>query len=108
MLVWLSLTALLYDRTSGTCVALAAALQPVSHNRLTRMLQADWSGQRLLESALRPLFVGERGDLISDDTVVPKPFATAMAGLAWVCSSHERQPVDGFSVVLLIGTDGRW
>ena len=49
-LVWLYLTALLYYRTSATCVALAEALQTVSHDRLTRMLQADWSGQTLLES----------------------------------------------------------
>ena len=105
-LVWLYLTALLYYRTSATCVALAEALQTVSHDRLTRMLQADWSGQRLLESVFRTLFVWERGYLIIDDTVVPKPFATAMEGLAWVFSSQERKPVYGFSLVLL-GLDGR-
>jgi hypothetical protein len=105
-LVWLSLTALLYDRTSATCVALAEALQTVSHDRLTRMLQADWSGQTLLESPWRSLFVWERGYLIMDDTVVPKPFATAMASLAWVYSSRERKPVYGVSLVLLIWTNG--
>jgi putative transposase len=105
-LVWLYLTAVLYYRTSATCVALAEALQTVSHDRLTRMLQADWSGQRLLESTWRTLFVWERGYLIIDDTVVPKPFATAMEGLAWVFSSQERKPVYGFSLVLLIWTDG--
>jgi putative transposase len=105
-LVWHYLTALLYYRTSATCVALAEALQTVSHDRLTSMLQADWSGQRLLESAWRTLFVWERGYLIIDDTVVPKPFATAMEGLAWVYSSRERKPVYGFSVVLLVWTDG--
>jgi hypothetical protein len=78
----------------------------VSHDRLTRMLQADWSGQRLLESAFRPLFVWEQGYLILDDTVVPKPFATAMEGLAWVFSSQAGQPVYGFSLVLLVWTDG--
>jgi putative transposase len=105
-LVWLYLTALLYDRTSATCVALAEALQTVSHDRLTRMLQADWSGQRLLESAFRTLFVWEQGYLILDDPVVPKPFATAMEGLAWVFSSQAGQPVYGFSLVLLVWTDG--
>jgi hypothetical protein len=70
------------------------------------MLQADWSGQTLLESACRMLFVWERGDLILDDTVIPKPFATAMESLAWVFSSRERKPVYGFAVVLLIWTDG--
>ena len=106
-LIWLYLTALLYYRTSATCVALAEALQTVSHDRLTRMLRADWSGQTLLESACRTLFVCERGYLIIDDTVVPKPFATAMEDLAWVFSSHQGKPVYGFAVVLLIWTDGR-
>jgi putative transposase len=106
-LVWLYLTALLYYRTSGRCVALAEALRTVSHDRLTRMLQGDWSGHTLLEVACRTLFVWERGCLIIDDTVIPKPYATAMEGLAWVFSSQERRPVYGFSLVLLVWTDGR-
>jgi hypothetical protein len=96
-LVWLYLTALLYYRTSATCVVLAEALQTVSHDRLTRMLQADWSGQRLLESACRTLFVWERGELIIDDTVVPKPFATVMEGLGLL------QPRAQAGVWLLLG-----
>jgi putative transposase len=82
------------------------ALQTVSHDRLTRMLQADWSGQTLLERACRMLVVWERGYLILDDTVIPKPFATAMESLAWVFSSQERRPVYGCSLVLLVWTDG--
>jgi hypothetical protein len=87
-------------------VALAEALQTVSHDRLTSMLQAHWSGHTLLESAWRRVFVWERGYLILDDTVVPKPFATAIEGLAWVYSSQARQPVSGFSLGLLIWTNG--
>jgi putative transposase len=105
-LVWPYLTALLYSGTSTSCVALAEALQTVSHDRLTRMLQADWSGQTLLELAVRTLFVWERGYLILDDTVIPKPFATAMESLAWVYSSQERKPVYGLSLVLLVWTNG--
>jgi Transposase DDE domain len=105
-LLWLYLTALLYYRTSASCVALAEALETVSHDRLTRLLQSDWSGQRLLELACRTLFVLERGDLIIDDTVIPKPFAAAIEGLAWVFSSLERKPVYGLSLVLLIWTNG--
>jgi putative transposase len=105
-LVWLYLTALLYYRTSGSCVALAEALETVAHDRLTRMLQGDWSGQTLLERAFRTLFVWERGYLIIDDTAVPKPFATAMEGLAWVYSSQAHKPAYGFSLVLLVWTDG--
>jgi hypothetical protein len=105
-LVWHYLTALLYYRTSTSCVALAEALKTVSHDRLTRLLQADWSGQRLLELAVRTLFVRERGYLLLDDTVMAKPFATAMESLAWVYSSQERRPVYGFSLVLLVWTNG--
>jgi DDE superfamily endonuclease len=105
-LVWRYLTALLYYRTSSSCVALADALKTVSHDRLTRLLQADWSGQILLELAVRTLFVRERGYLILDDTVIPKPFAAAMESLAWVYSSQERKPIYGFSLVLLVWTNG--
>jgi hypothetical protein len=104
--VWRSLTALLYDRTSGSCLVLAEALEAVSDDRLTRLLQADWTGQALLDLAVRTLFVWQRGYLMLDDTVIPKPFATAMEGLAWVFSSQERKPVYGFSVVLLVWTNG--
>jgi DDE superfamily endonuclease len=106
-LVWLYLTALLYDRTSATCVALAEALEAVSHDRLTRILRAHRSGQTLLESAFRTLLVLEHGSLIIDDTVITKPFATAIEGLAWVFSGQERRPVYGLSPVLLVWTDGR-
>jgi putative transposase len=105
-LLWLYLTALLYYRTSVSCVGLAEALETVSHDRLTRLLQANWSGQTLLELAVRTLFVWERGYLIIDDTVLPKPFATVIEGLAWVFSSRERKPVYGLSVVLLVWTKG--
>ena len=105
-LVWPYLTALLYDRTSTSCVASTEALRTVWHDRLTRMLQADWSGQTLLELTFRTLFVRERVYLIFDDTVLPKPFATAMEGHAWVFSSQERKPVYGFSLVLLVWTNG--
>jgi hypothetical protein len=60
-LLWLYLTALLYDRTSASCVALAEVLQTVSHDRWTRMPQGDWSGHTRLDLAVRTLFVWERG-----------------------------------------------
>jgi DDE superfamily endonuclease len=105
-LVWDYLTALLYDRTSASCVALAEALQTVSHDRLTRVLQADWSEHRLLELACRTLFVWKRGYLIIHDTVIAKPFATAIEGLVWVYSSRDHQPVYELSLVLLVWTNG--
>jgi hypothetical protein len=38
--------------------------------------------------------------------VLPKPFATAIEGLAWVFSSQERKPGYGWSMVLLVWTNG--
>ena len=105
-LVWLYLTALLYYRGSASCVALGEALETVSHDCLKMMFQGNWSGQTLLERAFHTLFVWERGYLILDDTVIPKPFATAIEGLAWVFSSQERKPVYGLSLVLLVWTNG--
>jgi putative transposase len=105
-LIWLYLTALLYYRTSVSCVALAEALETVSHDRLTRLLRGTWSGQTLLDLAIRTLFVWERGYLMIDDTVLAKPFATVIEGLAWVFSSQEQKPVYGLSMVLLIWTNG--
>ena len=43
-LIWLYLTALLYYRTSASCVALAEALETVSHDRLTRMYRPTGPG----------------------------------------------------------------
>jgi hypothetical protein len=100
-LVWLYLTAAFYDRTSGRCMVLADALETVAHARLTRLLHAHWSRQTRLELAVRPRLIWERGSLRLDDTVIPKPFATAMEGLAWAFSRQERKPVSGCSLVLL-------
>jgi hypothetical protein len=105
-LVWLDLTALLDDCTAASCVALAEMLPTVSHARLTSVLRADWSGHTLLELAWRTLFTGQRGCRILDNTVVPKPFATAIEGLAWVYASQERKPVYGLTPVLLVWTNG--
>jgi putative transposase len=105
-LLWLYLTAWLYYRTSASCVALAEALQTVSHARLTRMLPGDWSGHTRLELACRTLCVWARGSLMRDDTVLPKPFATTIDGLARMFSRQERTPVYGLSLVLLVWTNG--
>ena len=75
-----------------------------SHDRLTRLLQAEWSGQTLLELALRTLFVWQRGYLIIDDTVIPKPFArvTIAYGIPErVTSATAREALQGFRSSLL-------
>jgi hypothetical protein len=45
-------------------MTLAEALETVSHNRLMRLLRAEWSGHPLLEHACRTLCVWEQGYLI--------------------------------------------
>ena len=42
-----------------------------------------------------------RGALGIDDTVLPKPGVTVLAGLAWVVSNQARKPADGLSVVVV-------
>ena len=105
--LWTYLTALRYFAEVSTCVARAQALQHASHDRLTRMRSGDWSGQTLLDLALRALFTVVGGDLIVDDTVVEKPDATCLAEAAWVWSSKPRQVVCGMPLVLLVWTDGQ-
>lgn len=95
-----------YSRTSAPGVAVAEALETVAPDRWTRWLHADGSGHTRLELAVRTRFVRERGSLISDDTVLPTPFATASEGLAWVFSRPERTPVYGLSWGLLVWTHG--
>jgi hypothetical protein len=85
---------------------MAEALETVSHDRLTRMVQGEWSRHTLRALAFRTLFVCTRGSLIIDDTVLSKPYASAIEGLSWVFSSRERKPVWGLSVVLLVWTNG--
>jgi hypothetical protein len=60
-LLWLYRTALLSYRTSASRVAWDEAFETVSHDRLTRMWQADWSGHALPEIACRTLSAWERG-----------------------------------------------
>jgi hypothetical protein len=97
-LCWRYRTAWLSDRISARCVALAEAWATGSPERVTRRLQAEWSGPTLRALACRTLVVGQRGDRIRDDTGIPKPVAPAMEGWAWVFSSQERRPVDGVSL----------
>ena len=105
--LWIYLMALLYFTRVSTCSTIAEAMAEASHDRLTRMLHGDWSGQILLDSALRTLFTVVGGYLIVDDTVVEKPYAQRLGEAAWVWSSKHRQVVFGVSLVLLVWTDGQ-
>src|SRR5262245_21118857 len=105
--VWIYLVALLYFTNITTCSAMADALDSVSHDQLTRMLQGAWSGHILLNLALRALFTVAGGYLLVDDTVVEKPYARLLSEAAWVWASKQRKVVFGVSVVLLVWTDGQ-
>jgi putative transposase len=105
--LWRYLRALLYFTNITTCSAMADALDSVSHDQLTRMLQGVWSGHILLNLALRALFTVAGGYLLVDDTVVEKPYARLLGEAAWVWSSKQRKVVFGISLVLLVWTDGQ-
>jgi putative transposase len=105
--IWPYLTALLYFAEVSTCFAIAQALETPSHDRLTRMLKGQWSGQTLLELALRALFTVVGGDLIVDDTIVEKPHAALLDEAAWVWSTKHNKVVFGIPLVLLVWTNGQ-
>jgi putative transposase len=105
--LWIYLMALLYFTRVSTCSTIAEAMAEASHDRLTRMLNGNWSGQILLDSALRILFIVAGGYLIVDDTVVEKPYAQHLGEAAWIWSSKHSQVVFGVSLVLLVWTDGQ-
>ncbi len=105
--VWLYIKAITVFTTKGTCSALSEMLGNTSHDRLNRVLTGSWSGQKLLEIAFRLLFTMVGGYLIIDDTVIDKPFSKTMEGLSFVYDSSKKKTVYGYSVVILIWTDGQ-
>ena len=104
--LWIYLMALLYFTSVSTCSA------SQNHGRRFSRLfdthaQRPWSGQTLLDLALRALFTVAGGDLSLDDTVVAKPYARLLGEAAWVWSSKDKKVVFGVSLVLLVWTDGQ-
>jgi hypothetical protein len=88
-------------------LAIAQALDKASHDRLTRMLRGQWSGQTLLDMALRTLFSVVGGSLIVDDTIVAKPYAALLEEAAWVWSTKQNRVVFGIPLGLLVWTNGQ-
>ena len=105
--IWLYIKAIAVLTTKGTCSALAEMLGNVSHDRLNRVLTGNLSGQKLLEIAFRLLFSVVGGYLIIDDTTRNKPHSKAIEGLSWVYDSSKKKTVWGYSVVILVWTDGQ-
>jgi hypothetical protein len=105
--LWTYLTARLYCTEVATCLAIAQACETACHERLTRMLKGPWSGQTLLDLALRPLFTLGGGDLMVDDTRVEKPYAALLEEAAWGWSMKHNKGVFGLPGVLLVWTNGQ-
>jgi putative transposase len=105
--LWIYLMALLYFTKVSACSTIAEVFTEASHDCLTRMLNGSWSGQTLLDRALRVLFTVVGGYLIVDDTVVEKPHAQLLNEAGWVWSSKRNKAVYGVSVVLVVWTDGQ-
>src|ERR671930_1928098 len=81
--LWIYLIALLSFTKVSACSTIAEVFPKASHDCLTRRLNGDWSGQTLLDWALRLLFLVVGGYLMGDDTVVEKPYAKRLNEAGW-------------------------
>jgi|GEM_PF-778100 len=98
--------ALLYFTRYYTCTGMAIALQTISHDRLTRMLNGGWCSQTLFLWVLSMLFDLEAGWLSLDDTIIEKPHSKWAGELAWGYSHTHKKPTFGLTVVLLVWSNG--
>ena len=98
--IWPYVTVILYYRGFWSCKAMAQVLETVSHDRLTRMLNGDWSGHTLLDWSLRIVFcIGSRlvgGNLLLDDTIVEKPYSSSLLEASWTYSHSHKKVVSAF------------
>jgi len=100
---WSYITTLLHFSSITTCLAMAQASQGQhSHDTFTRMLNAGWSGQTLLERAVRTLFTLVGGYLLLDDTVLDKSYGRYFGQAMWCYCSKRKKVVFGIPVVMLV------
>jgi len=104
-LMMLYMIALMYRDTKVSCVALAQCVVGVSHDGLTRLLQADGCWPTLLWRLCGQRAINQGGWLQLDDTVLEK-WGPMIFGVFWVYSSRLQKVVRGINVVVLIWTDG--
>ena len=92
---------------NANCVSLSRIAQR-SHDSLTRVLvgrTVPW--QTLLEQFLASTFGKLQGGwLMIDDTVITKPFARMIEGLAWVYDSEAKRSILGLNIVLVAWSNG--
>jgi hypothetical protein len=99
------LVGLIYRNTRTSCLSLAAVCAHISHDRLQRMLFAEFAWSRRLWDLFAAKMVREGGYLIIDDTAWARWAAQAEA-VSWVWSSTHGRVLRGHQVVLLVWTDG--
>jgi Transposase DDE domain len=91
--------AILLTEGNFSCVKAARSLGIVSHDHLTRLLKQPVT----FKTVLTPLEqLPKHGYLAVDDTVVAKPFAEHIEGLAYVWSGNDEKIVMGMSVFLAV------
>lgn len=99
------LKGLIYRNTRTSCVCLAS-LSELAHDRLYRLLYADFPYSRRLWEWFAVKLVGEKGHLVLDDTTWQRWTKKAEA-VSFVWDSSVGKVVFGMSVVLLVWTDGK-
>jgi hypothetical protein len=99
------LKGLIYRNTRTSCVCLAS-LSELAHDRLYRLLYADFPFSRRLWEWFAVRLIGERGYLVLDDTTWRR-FTKKAEAVSFVWDSSVGKVVFGMSVVLLIWTDGK-
>jgi putative transposase len=77
----------------------------ISHDKLTRALNLHDIGKKLLDLISMPSQLSG-GCLIIDDTIIEKPHGQAFEAASYVYSSSKGKAVFGYSLVLLVWTDG--
>src|SRR5688572_23457137 len=99
------LIGLIYRNTRTSCVCLASLIG-LAHDRLHRLLYADFPYSRRMWEWFAKYLVGENGYLILDDTTWRRWTKKAEA-VSFVWDSSAGKVVFGMNVVLLIWTDGK-
>ena len=80
--------------------------QKISHDRLTRIIHADWEGKKHLEKVTNPKKL-KGGYLEIDDTIIKKLHSKELNSAGFIFSSNEGKVTFGYQVVLLVWTNGK-